>query len=99
MGCGAGRSEDAAAGDGQPLVFGGVLPNRDLEAEGWVRRNLSDPSRIDEVVGLYESLGHEVRVEKLSANDFAEECESCALSVCSSYVMIYTRPKPAEDSA
>ncbi|MAF26996.1 MAG: hypothetical protein QF819_10335 [Gemmatimonadota bacterium] len=90
-GCGGGGDP----GESKPLVFTGALPNRDLEAQGWVRRNLSDPSRVDEVVELYESLGHEVRIEKLGPEDFADACESCALSVCSSYVMIYTRPPKA----
>ena len=71
----------------------GITVNADpgLLAQGWVRRNLEEPTRAKELVELYESLGFEVRVEKLSPESFPDQCQVCGLSVCSAYVMIYTR--------
>ncbi len=62
-----------------------------LEADGWMRRHLADPVRARESVELYESLGFEVLSRPLQPQDFGPECEACAVSVCTSYVLIYTR--------
>ena len=64
----------------------------ELVAAGWVRRFLVGPDREVEVTELYESLGHEVRLEKLRPETFAEECGSCREAVCRSYLLLYTRP-------
>ena len=70
-----------------------VRTDDDLIAEGWTRRNMSDPKCAQETVAQYEALGFEVRVESLKPEDFDAKCAACALSVCSSYVVIYTRKK------
>jgi hypothetical protein len=72
------------------------IPAAERDAGGWVRRNLADPARARETVEAYESLGFEVRLEPLSPDDFGPECESCALTACRSFVMVYTR-KPGKD--
>jgi hypothetical protein len=64
-----------------------------LEAAGWVRRHLADPVRARESAELYESLGFEVMSRRLRPEDLGPECQACAISVCHSYVLIYTRSK------
>jgi hypothetical protein len=64
-----------------------------LVAEGWVRRHLADPARAKESIDLYTSMGYEVKVQKLTASDFAPTCGKCASVVCQTCVLIYTRKK------
>ena len=68
-----------------------VRSNPKLLAEGWVRRNLADPARAEEMTELYRSLGYEVQAVKLTPEDFGPCCQDCASEICRSYVVIYTR--------
>lgn len=61
-----------------------------------MRRNLADPERAEETMAVYRSMGFEVRAEKLTPEDFGAKCMECALAVCSTYVLIYTRKTPSE---
>jgi hypothetical protein len=65
----------------------------DLIAEGWVRRFLVGPERQQEVCEVYESLGHEVRLEKLEPTAFSDSCGACPAVVCRSHLLLYTRPR------
>ncbi len=76
---------------GQAPSSTGVKPDPALLEAGWVRRNLATPAQVDEVVELYSSLGFEVKVQQLGPTDFDSGCTSCALSACTSYVLVYTR--------
>jgi hypothetical protein len=69
-----------------------------IDADGWVRRHLADPVRARESIELYESLGFEVMSRRLQPDDLGPECQACAASVCSSYVLIYTRARHADPS-
>ena len=90
-----------ATGDGlegtKPAVSeeaaGAIRPDPKLVAEGWRQRNVSGPDRVEELSELYESLGHEVRIETLSPSSFGSACEGCAVVACTSYVVIYTRKR------
>ncbi len=62
-----------------------------LLAQGWVRRTMAEPARIEELTELYESTGFEVHVQQLAKENFGPSCEGCAESACSTYVLIYTR--------
>jgi len=64
----------------------------ELIADGWVRRFLVGTDRQAEVTDLYVSLGHEVRLEKLRPEAFAEQCGACPATVCRSHLLLYTRP-------
>ncbi len=68
-----------------------VLPTESLLADGWKRRFLAAPDRVEEVVTLYLEMGFEVHVEQLSTSQLHEACGDCAEDVCRSYVLIYTR--------
>ena len=71
----------------------GVRTDPKLAAEGWERRSLVDPSRAEEFIELYESLGFEVLAQKLTPEDFSETCRDCASVVCKTYILIHTRKK------
>jgi hypothetical protein len=80
----------------EPAIDESVIQGHpELIAKGWVRRNLADPERAGETMDLYRSMGFEVRAEKLSPEDFGAKCLACALAVCSTYVLIYTRKMPS----
>ncbi len=69
----------------------GVLADQALLKQRWKRRFLVDPSRIDEVVGLYTRMGLEVHVGRLKPSSFGEGCGSCSAVACARHVLIYTR--------
>ena len=73
----------------------GVQNNDALVAEGWVRRHLTDPQRAREAATTYSEAGFEVHIEQLEPSDFGLGCRDCAVHVCTSYVVVYTR-KPEE---
>jgi len=58
--------------------------------EGWVRRFVAAPPRLEEVVKQYEDMGFEVRLDPLPASDLAPECGGCALALAF-FRVIYTR--------
>lgn len=63
-----------------------------LEKEGWTRQFTIEDHRLGEFVELYESMGHEVRVEPVVPSEM-EECQVCFLAECNKYRTIYTRRK------
>lgn len=69
----------------------GVQTNSVLEDQGWVRRYLADESRAREAQETYTMAGFEVHLEALVPHDFGSKCQDCAATVCSSYVVVYTR--------
>ncbi len=64
----------------------------ELIAEGWTRRFVGGPPRLQEMTELYQSLGYEVRLEPQEAKEFRDECEGCMLALML-FRVIYTRPK------
>jgi len=50
-------------------------------------------SRARESKVLYESLGFEVALRKVTALDFAPRCLECAASGCVECVIVYTRKR------
>ncbi len=77
-------------GNNQPDLAS-IRPDPDLESRGWQQRNLADPKMAGEAQELYESLGFEVHLRVLVAEDFGPQCKTCAEEACQSYVLIYTR--------
>ncbi len=69
----------------------GAQTDANLAADGWKRRHLADPARTSESIELYQAMGFEVHVHKLTPDDFADSCAQCASVVCKNYVLIYTR--------
>ncbi len=62
-----------------------------LEAEGWQRQFTADPTRLQEMVDLYESLGFEVCLEPACEEMPLQECSSCFKQFCDQYKTIFVR--------
>lgn len=62
----------------------------ELALEGWTRRFVGGGTRLKEVVQLYESLGQEVLLDQLGAEELAEDCGDCSLAL-QFFRVIYTR--------
>ncbi len=90
---GAEPNGSANGGSNTELTGLSVCPRPELLDAGWEQRNLCDPTRVDELSELYESLGNEVHTEKLTPQDFGAKCDGCAQIACQSYVLIFTRKK------
>lgn len=60
--------------------------------DGWVRRFVGAPPRLDEMVELYRRLGHEVRLERPDPAELGDGCEECAVATAL-FRVIYTRRK------
>ncbi|MDQ7029705.1 MAG: hypothetical protein Q9O62_07985 [Ardenticatenia bacterium] len=79
----------------EPTTF--VLPVRtksdeELEHEGWKRRFVVAPARLEETVELYRSLGYDIHLEPLSPDELEEQCRECRLAVAF-FRVLYTRPR------
>lgn len=64
-----------------------------LGREGWQRRFVGGPPRLNEQVELYRSLGYEVRLEHLAGEEIREECGDCILAL-TVFRVVYTRKLP-----
>ena len=73
-----------------------ILQAPTLAAQGWARRTVTDPQRMDELVNLYEDLGFETMTTGLDPSSFGEACTTCAVTACATYVALFTR-KPDRD--
>lgn len=63
---------------------------RELLAQGWTRRFVGGPPRLQEMIALYESLGFEVWLEPQELDEFRDECEDCLLALAL-FRVVYTR--------
>lgn len=78
-----------------------IRSEQDLVTDGWTRKFVGGPPRLNEMVELYESLGFEVWLEPQDLSEFADECEDCTLALIF-FRVVYTRPRkdstaPGED--
>jgi hypothetical protein len=67
----------------------------ELVAQGWTRRFVDAPPRLQEAVQLYQSLGYEVLLEPQPPEDLDDECKGCAIAL-GLYRVIFTRPRQTE---
>ena len=67
-------------------------PDAKLIAEGWERRFIADANRAVYAMGMYEELGHEVRIEPINLEQLKEECSEC-LVILKQLRAVYTRKK------
>ena len=75
-----------------PSFYEGQRDERDQElaADGWVRRFIGAPPRLEEVEELYTSLNLEVLLDRLSPDELADVCSGCGLAL-EFYRVVYTR--------
>lgn len=93
-----GRLPEGPAGEPAWEGVGGTAPashrlrrDRVLGAEGWTRRFVGSPPRLDEIVELYQSTGREVFLDALAPEELSERCEGCGLALAL-FRAVYTRP-------
>ena len=67
----------------------------DLVRDGWSRRFVGGPPRLNEYVALYESLGYEVCLEPQLGGELSEECGDCTLALML-FRVVYTRRRTEE---
>jgi hypothetical protein len=65
----------------------------ELAADGWQRRFVAAPPRLQEMTDLYRSLGLDVRHEPLDDTDLSDDCGGCILAR-TLFRIIYTRTTP-----
>ena len=70
-------------------------PDPARAAEGWERRFITDASRLDEVVALYEAAGFEVCADPIRREEFGDDCDDCQLLALLQFRTVYTRPRRA----
>jgi len=68
-----------------------LAPDPARVADGWERRFITDATRLDEVVALYEGAGFEVAADPLRREDFPDGCDDCQLLALARFRTIYTR--------
>ncbi len=62
----------------------------ELADEGWKRRFIGSPPRLEESKTLYESMGMEVLLDQITEEELRAECAGCALAL-TLFRVIYTR--------
>jgi len=75
----------------EPTLPARVKSEEELVREGWTRRFTVGPDRLQEVLDLFCSLGHEVHLEPITPQDLHGPCHECQLAVALLRV-VYTRP-------
>jgi hypothetical protein len=65
----------------------------ELFREGWSRRFVGGPPRLQEFVAMYESLGFDVHLEPQPLEELRAECGDCYLAL-KLFRVVYTRAKP-----
>ena len=65
-------------------------PDDPLTSQGWERRFVAVPPRLEEATALFRASGFEVRLVPVSTGDLHPECSGCALALALSRA-IYVR--------
>ncbi len=69
--------------------------DQELTAQGWTRQTVMNEPRLSEVVGLYRSLGFEVRLEPIEPSACNDQgCDICFEGAAETFRAVYTRPGP-----
>lgn len=71
------------------------VKNKNLKKQGWERQFVADERRVDEFRELYETIGLEMKIEPVTADEEEKyrECTECFKDAGKKYVVIYTRKK------
>lgn len=88
-------SRPVSRGTARPHPVGVSRKDRDAElaSEGWARRFITSPPRLQESRELYESMGLEVHLDPITETELRHECAGCALALAF-FRVIYTRELP-----
>ena len=66
--------------------------DRDLVAEGWDRRCVTDEAKSKEMQGTYAELGYEVRLVPVNADNLCASCDGCKDMVARFNAVYVRRP-------
>lgn len=79
-------------------VEAGAAAARDatLLREGWRKRFVGAPPRLEEAAALYEALGLEVRLEVPGSEDLPADCGECP-AASALFRVVYTRRREATE--
>lgn len=67
-----------------------------MSEEEWELRFTIEPERSADLVELYRSSGHEVKVTPVTPDDLdpvGPQCADCVETACTQYVALYTRAR------
>ncbi|MDT8369578.1 MAG: hypothetical protein RQ745_10250 [Longimicrobiales bacterium] len=67
--------------------------DRELARDGWTRRFVGGPPRLQEMADLYRELGHDVLLDPMNPGELARECGKCTLALAL-FRVVYTRSAP-----
>ena len=83
--------------EGGCRIAGGESREGALAGDGWTRRAVAAPSRLEELTALYLQLGFDIRLEPIELDAIDTCCAGCApdLADCRA---IYTRPADRRES-
>lgn len=88
------RLSGVVRGEAQRVLSEAQLaPDPARIADGWERRFITDATRLDEVVALYEAAGFEVCADPIRREDFPDDCDDCQLLALLQFRTVYTRPR------
>jgi hypothetical protein len=65
----------------------------ELARDGWTRRFVAAPPRLDEMVALYRSLGLDVTLEPLDAREIDIDCAGCVSSGADARIIFTREPR------
>ena len=68
-------------------------PDPELVAAGWTRRFMADGRRAKEAEELYESLGFDVLMVPVKAEELDDDCADCQVVMQLQFKDVYTRLK------
>ena len=57
----------------------------------WEKRNVTDEFRVKDFVGLYESMGFEVKVENYNVENCGSDCNICMIDSPEKFKVIFTK--------
>lgn len=67
--------------------------SEELEKRGWIKRTTTREPRLSEIVGLYKSLGFEVRVEPVRIDELDDVCRKCYEDEADDVKTVYVKKK------
>lgn len=80
-----------------PFPYLNRSPDPALVSQGWERRFMVGPDRLEETNKLYQELDYEIHLEPVKPAEFNEVCQECQTLACDDYVTVYTRKnKPSK---
>jgi hypothetical protein len=75
-----------------PSASAAAAQDAALVRDGWTRRSVAEPPRLDEILALYQTLGFDVHLEPMAADALGPCCDQCAPALVAARVVYTRRP-------